>query len=243
MEVNEGYKRPPIVEAVIDFQFGAALTESEIRRVRSRLEGHYPLVEEEQKIKVTVGPGGVVTSSAFGGFKMASSNGSDFCLVRPGSFTSARLAPYPGWDALESTAQENFKSFTKAAGRHKVSRIGVRFINRIDIPLQIVEGHDLNEFFNVGPSIPENLSNHVNEYSMRFEIVDKETGVRVIVNSGISHPALLDCVSVLLDIDTIIDHDIPGRAVLRWEQVRMLRHVKNRVFENSITDRTRELFQ
>ncbi len=243
MEVNEGYKRPPIVEAVIDFRFGAPLTEPEIRRVRSRFEGHYPSVEEVQKIEVAIGPGGVVTNSAFDGFMMRSRNGSDICLVRPSGFTSVRLAPYPGWDAFEATAQENFKSFTNAAGRHKISRIGVRFINRIDIPLKIVEGHDLNEFFTVGPSIPENLSNHVNEYSMKFEIVDAETGVKIIVNTGISHPALLECISVLLDIDTIIDRDIPERAVLRWEQVRTLRHVKNRVFENCITDRAKELFQ
>jgi hypothetical protein len=56
-------------------------------------------------------------------------------------------------------------------------------------------------------------------------------------------PVLIDHFSLMLDLDLILDRDIPGRPEGWWERLDLVRKAKNRVFEASITDKVRELFQ
>ena len=43
------------------------------------------------------------------------------------------LQPYPGWDAFLPLIRQGFQAYTEVTGARKIARIGLHFINRIEI--------------------------------------------------------------------------------------------------------------
>lgn len=237
------YERPPIVEAVIDLKFDAPLSEKLLGRLRDRFKRDFPTVEEKRNIHVAVHPNKATTSSTLAGFKMTAQNAADLVLINVDSFGSERLAPYERWEALRAAAERNFEMFTKVAGRQSIVRIGVRYINRIDIPSADIQGRPLVEFVKVGVSVPEAVTEVITDYSIFVAGNEPTTGAKMSIRCGFVPSPLIERVSVALDIDVYWDYDIPGRIEEVWNKTEILRNAKNIVFENCITDQTRALFQ
>jgi uncharacterized protein (TIGR04255 family) len=244
MALNPPYPRPPITEAVIELQFPAVLSRSELDRLRERMKSDYPTIENIENFQLSFQPSSVTaTERNMVGFKMTSKNAVDLVLVQQKNLTSVRLAPYAGWDYLFGKTQENYQRFNKVVGRREISRIGVRYINRIDIPLAKIEGRDLYDFVRVGISVPIELAQSIGDYYINGLFVDRDTGMNIRIQGGTVIPVLLEHASILLDIEVYIDKNIPMREDDLWSKVSEVRAVKNRVFELSITDEARSLFQ
>jgi uncharacterized protein (TIGR04255 family) len=240
---HQHYPRAPIIEAIIELRFGGAFSDKELARLRAHFKSSFPTIEDRTNIKVEVGQSGVTTLESPAGFKMTATNAVDLVLVGVDTFATVRLAPYERWEHFRAAAETNFSEFTEAVGRKVVSRIGVRFMNRLDVPLKEVDGSSLNKFLKVGVSIPLDVSSVIEQFSFTFQGVERSTGAKLNINSGVMPPALIDHLSLLLDIDVYWDSDIPGRIDKMFEKVEQLRHAKNSVFEHSITDQARELFR
>jgi uncharacterized protein (TIGR04255 family) len=176
------------------------------------------------------------------GYKQTAPNGCDLVIIQMANFDSIRLAPYQGWETFIQTARDNFDEFTKVVGRLQVVRLATRFLNRIDIPMKVVEGRDLTVFTKLGVALPEALSNGVGPYSLAVNFVEPNTGVKILLQSGLVSPPLLEHVSLSIDIDAYIDADLPARIDAVWELSEKLREAKNAVFEGIITDEARKLF-
>jgi uncharacterized protein (TIGR04255 family) len=242
-EEERHYARPPITEAVLELRFEGLMDSRDLERTRDRFKSKYSNVEQVREFQVSVLPDGKlaqkITSS---GFKMTDKNAVDVLRLAPSVLGTIRLAPYERWEKLLSQAKENFETLTKLLGRKKVIRIGTRFINRIDIPNSLLEGRKLSDFFRIGAiAIPEVRS--VSAVSLAVNAVHAGTGAKLIVQSGTVEPALIDHTSVSLDTDAYWDADIPLRVDEMWEKTRILREAKNSIFERSITDHMRSLFQ
>ena len=244
MANGESYPRAPIIEAVIELQFAEEpLSARDLDRVKDKLEKQYPTVEITQQIQVQVAPDARVTTKAeLDGYKMTAKSATDVVLLKRTAFGSVRLAPYEGWDAFLETAKSNFGIFTNVIGRRKITRLGARYINRIDVPIEQVEGKELTDWVKVGIAIPETISERSGNYSFSIACTEITTGVNVILQSSTGTQFLLDHVSIILDIDAAIEQ-VPTRLDELWEAAGKLRAAKNSVFENSITNKTRELLQ
>ncbi len=243
MTIAQHYDRPPIVEAVIDFKFDETLSDRELERLRDRFKGDFPTVEEKRNITVHVQPGRVDTNSALAGYKMTAQNAADLVLVNSDSFGSVRLAPYERWENLRANAERNFEIFTKVVGRKKIVRIGVRFINRIDIPHAQMQGRPLLNFIKVGVSLPLEVTEIITDSSVAVSGIEVLTGAKVTIRSGLVPSPLIDYMSISLDIDVFWDSNIPGRIDEIWNKTESLRNAKNAVFENCVTDEIRGLFR
>jgi len=244
MTTAQRYNRPPIVEAVIDLKFEGNLSDRELERLRDRFKARFPSIEEKKNIQIEVRTDQIITNSFSAGFKMTAENAIDLILTNPDSFGSVRLAPYNKWESLLAAAKDNFDLFTKVVGRKKIVRIGVRYINRFDIPNAKIEGRPLSEFIRVGISLPMEVSTVTGGFSFSVSGVEVSTGAKLIINGGvIIPPALLEHTSISLDIDVYWDADIPMRLEDMWVKTDVLRHAKNAVFEHCITDELRALFQ
>jgi uncharacterized protein (TIGR04255 family) len=240
--MTQRYPKPPITEAVFEFRFQAELSERDRARLRDRFKKRYPAIDEQQAVDVKIGPGGVDTSSKLVGYKQTASNGCDMVMFQMANFDSIRLAPYNGWEKFIQTARDNFDEFTKVVGRLQVVRLAARFLNRIDIPLSAVEGRDLALFTKLGIALPQDLSGGVGPYSLAVNFVESKTGVKILLQSGVVSPPLLEHLSLSVDIDAYIDTDIPTRIDALWELSDKLREAKNTVFEGIVTDEARKLF-
>jgi uncharacterized protein (TIGR04255 family) len=236
------YARPPIVEAVIDFQFSTPWSVGELERLRERFKSKFPTVEAVQNIQVSWQSTSVSTATNITGFKMTAKNAVDLLLIQNKNFASVRLAPYDGWEGFFDRAVINYEGQKKIFGRRDITRIGVRFINRIDIPLNKLEGHDIREFFQIGVDLPSGLARSVTAFSVAAVLTDSGTGMQVKIQGGNSVPTVLEKASFLLDIDVYVERDIPGREDDLWKLLGEIRNTKNRTFELCITDAVRGLF-
>jgi uncharacterized protein (TIGR04255 family) len=238
------YARPPITESALEVRFRAPSSAREMERLRDRFKRRYPAVDEQKQVEVRVDTTGVATSSKLAGYKMTAGNGCDIILVHLAALGTIRLAPYEGWEGLLRTAQENVETMTKIANRQDITRLGARYINRIDLPEAVFSGRSTASFLRVGVAIPRELSTVVGPYSLSASFKESSTGVNILVQSAIVQPPpLIDHVSLLLDIDASVEADLPTRIDGVWAVADKLRQAKNAVFEACITDDARRLFQ
>ncbi len=237
------YPRPPIVEAVIEIRIGVPVSARDSERLRDRFKRRYEKIDVLNTIEVMVTGAAEVSQRALPvGYKMTSASGTDIILLNQAAISTIRLAPYPGWTTFVAAAQENFDVFTKVAGRPPITRLGVRFTNRVDIPNAKLEGGEIGEFFTVGIAAHA-IASTIGEYYFNFNGLHPGTGAKMFVQNGVAQPALLDHTSILLDIDASFDSDVPQRIDELWQRIEVLRTAKNAIFESCITDKCRELFQ
>ncbi|GAC1562801.1 MAG: TIGR04255 family protein [Beijerinckiaceae bacterium] len=236
------YPRPPIVEAVVELRWEAELPRKVIDRASRRLESKYPVHEELSEFTIEVKPPSAAVKTAFHGIKRLSADRSDIVVLRPATFSRSRLPPYPGWDGFKTMAQEDWESIRRLLPRSKVSRIGVRYINRIDVPYAgqpVLQNEDYISIFPTTPFGDEPLI----QYAINLIRIDKATGCRVTINTGPVAAPLLGYASLILDIDLAREADISQREDELWSLVNTMGNAKSFIFEQCITDKARELFQ
>ena len=237
------YSRAPLMEAVIELRFAAVLSQRDMERLRGRFKSKYISVEEMQTIEVLFEGGKFQSKASPGGYKMTAKSAADVVVVNPYTLGTSRLAPYEGWDPLTEAAKVNFDTFTKTLGRQKVARIGARFVNRIDIPNSILKDQNLTDFVRLGVTLNTEVAQETGSYSVAVNAVHRETKAKLLIQSATILPVLLDHTSVTLDIDAFWDDDVPQKIEDVWAKFDLLRIAKNAIFETSVTDKARALFQ
>jgi len=236
------YRNPPIVEAVFEVQFSEPLSGRDLDRLRERFINRYPKVDQQYQVDVEINPDGRATTKAAPiGFRMTSSNALDTVTLQHQRFGTSRMAPYEGWEKFVSTVSANYDEFTKIAGRRTLTRIASRYINRLDIPTEELEGVDVLQFLWFGVAMPDEMSKSIGPFSVAANFSVDE--VKVLAQCAVIAPALLNHLSFLFDIDAFIDKDISPHKDAIWAVAERLHQVKNHVFEAGITDRLRERFK
>jgi uncharacterized protein (TIGR04255 family) len=137
---SQPYKRPPITEAVIGVQFAAPVPADDLRKVSNRFKAHYPGDQEVKTLGVHVVnlPGGmppVTNVQETVGHRRASNDATEIILFMPDTLIVSQLAPYPGWESFFSRFVRDWKLWKREIAFLKINRLGVRYINRIDLPI------------------------------------------------------------------------------------------------------------
>ena len=240
------YIRPPITEAVIEIRLEDSLSEKVVENIHNRLKINYEssegissigIIFDHRKKKFTKMP------DEFLGYKLTSKDQSDVVLIKPNAMVCSRLAPYNGWENFEPRARENWKIWKNTAKHNKIKRIGVRYLNRIDIPFR--KGHkiDIEDYLTVFPKYPEpHLLKSFTNYTMQIMGPFYVEEFFLIVNTNVVKSPLIDHFSIVLDLDLSPQGDMPQRNDKVWEMINQMREYKNNAFEMCITDKARELF-
>lgn len=242
---NRNYPKPPITEAIIDLRVDVSphLTLDELKKVHMGEEGGYP---EITQVHDSVGEfkfGADPQASAFSnpmGFIMRSADGKQIHQARLTGFSMSRLAPYEGWSEFRNEAYRLWSNYRAVVKPKKITRIAIRNINRIDIPLPISDFSEyLDTFPQVSSSIPQGLSAYVMQLAMPLE----EIHGQAIINEAIIEPVQEKIVSVVIDIDVFRTEQLPMDDEEVWSLLdNQLRHVKDNLFEGCITENARRLF-
>ena len=77
---------------------------------------------------------------------------------RRDGFTYNRLHPYKNWDYLIEHTKRTYPIYKEIAKPEAITRLAVRYINHIKIPLPV---DDLFEYFSDPPNIPDELPQNV----------------------------------------------------------------------------------
>src|SRR5437667_11848924 len=98
------YRKPPITEAVIDFQLEGRFSDSTLEKLKNALQTTFPEVSKEVTIGVQIGNTEARIDQA-PGFKLTSKDNLDIVLLRANAVANSRLAPYEGWEKLRDRAK------------------------------------------------------------------------------------------------------------------------------------------
>lgn len=175
-----------------------------------------------------------------------SSDGKRLLGIAPGTFSIHELRPYSGWESFHKRILSSVQSLLKLANEISISRLGIRFINRIPIT---EESAELSAFFTCVPDKAGNLPEAVVSFFARvdFAYPQDDSIVRVTFASG---DGSTDAPIVMLDIDAIWENQssplvltADKDAIKKFDL--MLCNLRDRerdVFEGLITDTTRKVF-
>lgn len=235
------YPRPPIVEAIVEFRFAVALDASALaEQLSARIRHRYPKRQEQTgtETTVTVEPGGVSakTQPAPSVIFLAS----DDELRRVGctswSLSLHVLSPYPGWERFREQIDEVMAAVPKEVSGIPIAALTVRYIDQVPLP----EGADPGDYLTLAPR-PQSLPNMTTSLHLVLQSDDsKGTRARLFVAS--SPPATK--VEILYDLLLQRTTNVGCVADGFWPDIVEELHVRQRdVFEESITDRMRGLFQ
>lgn len=235
------YKRPPIVEAVIEIRLEQPLSRDEVDKLLTRFKPDYPFSGPHPLYEVALDV--AERRADFQEeirYKLASPDQADVLLVATTHISCARLAPCIGWDALRARAERDWATWKRVVGYRKIQRVGVRYINRIDIPVATGETVKIETYLRVYPETGGMRT--LTGYAMQLSGPLGEDNCGLVVNSSLVPSPLVDHVSVTLDIDVSREGDVPQRDDEMWALIDRIRIYKNHVFEASVTDKARELF-
>lgn len=239
------YKRPPITEAVIGIYFDSIISESDIEKAQAKFSEQYPLVEPFATlgIQVNVSERQTKFDEQSKGFKLTSTDKADVLLVTSRHLTISRLAPYAGWETFRTRASENWRLWKRIIGYRKIGHIGVRYINRIDVPAVPTTRVKIDDYVRVYPEVPESdVFWAMENYAMQLTGPLGVDDCRLIINSSLVPSPLINHISVVFDIDIVRQDQVPQNDEELWSLIDRIRAHKNRVFESSVSDRARELF-
>lgn len=161
--------------------------------------------------------------------------------ARTDRFVLSWLAPYERWESFVAEAERYWLRYRTVARPTTVTRLGVRFVNRIAVPSPQIE---IKDYLRVAVEVPAYLPQGISSYFLQVNVPMVDLGTNATITSTLLAPTE-GTTSLLLDIDaweeTQIDLADDEEAASIQEHLEGLRRTKNYVFEACITDATRGL--
>ena len=246
-KANKNYDHPPITEAVIAINFKSTIGFDDLSSVSKKYQKEYPQSLAVSNVSFTVdvdGEGGSVpipkNTLNQKGWRLSSGDMTEILVMWPQSFTISQLAPYVGWEKFLDRFIRDWKKFKRSIGQKEIARIGVRYINRIDIPVMgdIVE-HE--KYLNVFPKLPNSLT-PLHAFAVQSALKLPDIGCDLLINSAATPSPILNHASFMLDLDIFKTVDLPQSDQGIFNLLNDIRNKKNKVFEECISNRARKLF-
>lgn len=249
----KSYRKPPVSEALIDIRVDPlpATQLSVIKSLHEQVIGDYPTQKPQQRWEGSwvIGEATVTTAQkTFGiaGYSFESRDKKRVVQYRLDGFTCNFLKPDPseawvGWKHLRDESKRTWTLYANALGVQEVVRVAVRYINKIVIPGPIVE---LTDYLTTPPDVPKNLEyQNLSSFLSRVTVIIPELHASATITQAPAREPRLDEVVVLLDIDIVRSQRIPSSSEALWQTLDRFREIKNRIFEESLMPRAKELFK
>lgn len=234
------YRMPPITEAVIEMRSASNIPDDLVDKAARAIKKRYPSTQELREFSVKIGDPDSGANTRIG-HKLATPDGAFIAQVRRYGLAFSSMAPYPGWTTFTSEFDKVWAQWKKATEAKKIDRIGIRFINRIDIPYDETTLLDSDDYLSVGVRLPAPTGNVAMAWQIVSECPVENTPFNVIIRAGSAESALLGFASYNLDLDLHCSVDVPQTHTDISSLLDQAKSAKNRVFEACITDRTRAL--
>jgi uncharacterized protein (TIGR04255 family) len=239
------YSSPPITEAIIEIIFDGELKQKDFEKITKKLKKNYPNLQHINTTVINFGVNSIGSNLIIGnqpGIKLSTNDEADILIVAHQKLAVARLAPYQGWDYLFDKMLSSWKAWKYVAGIKPINRIGVRYINRIDIPIDDQGKIENQDYLNIYPHLPKSIDKTMFNYLNQVTLpTSNEYWNTTITSTNMPSPRI-NHISLLLDIDVFRTQDIPIKEEDFLASLSEVRDIKNDIFEQCITSNARRLF-
>ncbi len=238
------YSNPPIVEVVAEFRFIPLepwdLTVPGL--VYDRLRAQFP---RKRLLKVLEGEAAAEAAGIRQEFRLTDrmqflrEDEKAFVQVGPDLLAVNHLAPYPTWEGFVPLVQDALRAYVVVVQPKGFRRIGLRYINQLEIPGETV---DLDQYLNFRPFVGSGLPQFWHGFILGIEVpFDEERDMLRLQLTTIESRAA-GITSLLLDMDYYLART---EGVVLDTAFDWLEHAHTRVqgvFEGCLTDKLRSLF-
>lgn len=239
------YRKPPVIEALCEIYFsGSAWDETVPGAFYERLKNDFPQKRQRkiQEAQITLGPEHAVAGvrQLPSWMQFVSDEKHRMIQIAQDLLVVNQLAPYPHFEEWEPDIYDTLRIYSELARPQRISRIGVRYINRVVIPGTQVR---LEDFFTVYPNLPQSLGDAHGPFMVRVEVPKGDHTVLITFGTAPapSPPEVVQAFALdfydIIQVESAVDDNIVKKQA---EQAH-----ENIVgaFEDSITDQLRNLFE
>jgi uncharacterized protein (TIGR04255 family) len=241
---------PPIVEAVVDIdcdmppKFDLAALEAVSKEAYRPRYPHFQLrLMEEFQIKTEEnGPLVQNRKRAVQAFQFRQDDQAQLVQVRSQGFSFNRLKPYTTLTDYLEEIESCWRKFVEIANPVQIRSVRMRYINRILLPL-VNDALEFQDYIQACPQLPKNSDLAFVGFLNQHSAVELATGNEVTIVLTTQAPEN-DRLPIIFDLTVCSQR---SGEVENWgwilEQILSLRSLKNRIFENTLTEKCLNLFR
>lgn len=223
---------PPLSEVLVDIRLRELLPPSVSNRFQAPTgfptskeikQGQFQLrAEKDRPFKAEV------VSEDILGQRYERDDVSEVVQLRRNGVTYSVLKNYKGWDVLRVAAEKTWQDFRTISGPTSISRLAVRYINSINIPI----GADYDEYLTTGPRVPKTIPSVVTSFMQRVLVPFEEESATAIITQALEVPS-----PTVLDIDVFTECSLESSSNEIWPKLDRLRNIADKIFFSSLTEK------
>jgi len=153
-------------------------------------------------------------------------------------FTFSKLEPYTTWEEVFGEAHRLVKIYMEIARPLEMSRLAVRYINRLRVPGPA----DLRDYLEAPPILPPPMPSAIREFLTRVLVLDSKRNASAVLIQALEASLDPETIQLLLDIDAFREVALPPEDSSLPEIFEQLRGLKNDIFFASVTEKTVERY-
>jgi uncharacterized protein (TIGR04255 family) len=240
------YPNAPIVEAVFDINVSNTVIVNPIvfeNFAKSELKD-FPIINKRQNVNVRIDankgiPGQINRTTNLLGYIFSNIQGNRKIQFRLDGFSFNMLRPYSNWEDFSSSAFKYLELYLKLAKPLSVTRIGLRYINRIDLPY---EDDAFTKYIKYLPPVPAGLPKKFEKYFLQMQIPSDDQNSSKAVISQTFEQENNGRIPFIIDIDVFQMGRLKVTDPLT-DRFNNLRVLKNKIFEDLVTEECKLLFK
>lgn len=229
--------RAPIREALLDIKVDSRpgitleLLSGFVESVRSQFPDVQPIQTLQTQFDFSGDEPGVRSSSAqIIGSICWNTTKTRAVQARTDGFTVNQVQGYESWEALRSQAEPLWEEYVRLVAPVAVTRCALRYINRLEMPLN----QDLSHWLRTRAEVPPELPQSLDDYFARIVLAFGDDRKAAIIQA--SEPATgSEHRGLILDIDVFAEKRFaPSDNAGVWAEFEQLRTIKNQCFFQSL---------
>jgi uncharacterized protein (TIGR04255 family) len=243
--MNGKYNKPPITEALCEFRFrsGSDWDPTVWGLLYQSIKDSYPTKRQARHLQVSLNAQAEGVSQNLQTterMQFLSEDEKSLVQVGPDLLAVNFLAPYPSWEVMRPAIDKALTSYRRIAEPIGLTRIGLRYINQIEIPETMVESEAYFNFYpHVGPDLPQEHGPLV--CGVQFPYADGRDILKLQLATDVPSSGP-EWIAFNLDLDYFVNEadNIDFGHTMEW--VDEAHSAIGKTFEAAITEKLRDLF-
>lgn len=243
----EHFEKAPIILSILQFRYKTIdnFNSDRFKEKGKLIKSDYPEIRERiiQQIHFKANrPEGTTNVSLddrkIDGVQFISKDKKKILVIGEDRFSYEMHGNYSGWETFSNEARKNWELFQNELGGINLTGLSLRYINRINLPDNF---NDISDYFTT--FIQSTSGKHMlNTFQLKYTATEPENKMTIHVGH-VLEPPIEGNFPYLFDIDVIYSSDIQNDSSTIWEIFNTLRFKKNYIFNDGLTEKSKNIIR